>query len=144
MLSAALVSAHFRVTLIATSRQGLELLSTAVGAAITLTLVIMFYGRFGLTSVAVAMVIGEISTLVLSFIFVHHYVVSVRLVRCIWPPAITTTITAALLLVWPSIAVWAKALIEVVFFALAIAVLDPDFLEIFRRITPATTQHAEQ
>ncbi|MHC4464768.1 MAG: MATE family efflux transporter [Planctomycetota bacterium] len=143
MLSAALVSAHFRVTLIAASRQGLELLSTTTGAVITLVLVVVLYRRFGLSSVAAAMVIGEISTLVLSFIFVHRYVVSVRLGRCILPPVVATIVTAALLVAWPSMAVWAKASIVVVFFALAIAVLDPKFLEIFRRTTPAT-QHAEQ
>ncbi|MHC4594271.1 MAG: oligosaccharide flippase family protein [Planctomycetota bacterium] len=143
MLSAALVSAHFRVTLIAASRQGLELLSTTTGAVITLVLVVVLYRRFGLSSVAAAMVIGEMSTLVLSFIFVHRYVVSVRLGRCILPPVVATIVTAALLVAWPSMAVWAKASIVVVFFALAIAVLDPKFLEIFRRTTPAT-QHAEQ
>jgi O-antigen/teichoic acid export membrane protein len=143
MLSAALVSAHFRVTLIAASRQGLELLSTTTGAVITLVLVVVLYRRFGLSSVAAAMVIGEISTLVLSFIFVHRYVVSVRLGRCILPPIVATIVTAALLVAWPSMAVWAKASIVVVFFTLAIAVLDPKFLEIFRRTTPAT-QHAEQ
>ena len=127
MLPAALVSAHFRVTLIAASRQGLELLSTATGAAITLALVVVLYRRFGLTSVAAAMVIGEMSTLILSFVFVHHYVLPVHLGRCVWPPVVATIVTAALLLAWPSIAVWAKASIVVVFFALAIAVLDPEF-----------------
>ncbi len=143
MLSAALVSTHFRVTLIAASRQGLELLSTAIGAAITLILVVVLYHRFGLTSVAVAMVIGEMSTLVLSFVLVRRYVLPVRLGRCILSPVVATIVTAALLVAWPSIAVWAKASIVVVFFALAIAVLDPEFLEIFRRTTPAT-QHVEQ
>ena len=143
MLSAALVSTHFRVTLIAASRQGLELLSTAIGAVVTLVLVVVLYRRFGLISVAVAMVIGEISTLVLSFIFVRRYVVSVRLGQCIWPPAVATIVATAFLIAWPSIAVWAKVSVVIVFFALAIAILDPMLLEIVRRTTP-TTQHAEQ
>ncbi len=127
MLPAALVSAHFRVTLVAASRQGLELLSTATGAAITLALVVVLYRYFGLTSVAAAMVIGEMSTLVLSFVFMHWYVLPVRLGRCIWPPVMATIVTAALLVAWPSIAVWAKVSIVVAFYALAIAVLDPEF-----------------
>jgi O-antigen/teichoic acid export membrane protein len=131
MLSAALVSTHFRVTLIAASRQGLELLSTAIGAAITLTLVLVLYHRFGLTSVAVAMVTGEISTLILSFVFARRYVVSVRLGRCIWPPVAATIVTAVLLLIRPSMAVWARASIVVVFYALAIAVLDPEFWRVW-------------
>jgi len=137
MLSAALVSAHFRVTLIAASRQGLELLSTATGAAITLALVVVFYSRFGLTSVAAAMVMGEMSTLVLSFVFVQRHVLPVRLGRCVWPPAVATIVTAAILFARPWMSVWAKALIVVVFFGLAIAALDPAFLGIFRRTIPA-------
>ncbi len=143
MLSAALVSTHFRVTLIAASRQGFELISTAVGAVITLTLVIILYRRLGLTSVAAAMVIGEMSTLVLSFIFVHRFVISVRFGRCIWPPVVATILTAALLLIWPSITVWAKASIVIVFFALAIVMLDPELLQIFRK-TVLSSPHTEQ
>jgi O-antigen/teichoic acid export membrane protein len=143
MLSAAFISTHFRVTLIAASRQGYELMSTAVGAGITLMLVIILYRRLGLTSVAAAMVIGEISTLVLSFIFVHRYVIPVRLGRCIWMPVVATIVTAALLLAWSSIALWAKASIVVVFFALTIAMLDPEFLEIFRKTVPSMP-HTEQ
>jgi PST family polysaccharide transporter len=143
MLSAALVSTHFRVTLIAASRQGLELMSSATGAIITLTLVVVLYHRFGLNSVAVAMVVGEISTLVLSFVFVHRYLLSAHLVRCIWPPIVATIAVAAFLFIWPSITAWIKISIVVVFFVIAIAVLDPEFVKIFQR-TISAAQNTEQ
>ncbi|MHC4166999.1 MAG: oligosaccharide flippase family protein [Planctomycetota bacterium] len=142
MLPAALVSVHFQVTLIATSRQGLELFSTAAGAATTLTLIMVLFHRFGLASVAVAMVIGEMITLVVSFVFTRLYVLRVRLGRCIWPPVVTTIATAALLLAWPSAALWTQALIMVVFFALAIAVFDRESLGILRKIIPSSTRRA--
>jgi PST family polysaccharide transporter len=137
MLAAALVSAHFRVTLIAASRQGLELLSTATGAALTLTLVVALYRRFGLTSAAAAMVVGEVATLALSFVFVHRYVLPVRPGRRIWAPAVATVVATGLLIAWPSIAVWAKAVVVVVFFVLAAAVLDPQSVDVFRKVVPA-------
>jgi O-antigen/teichoic acid export membrane protein len=136
MIPAALVSAHYRVTLIAASRQGLEMLSTAIGAVVTLTLVIVFYHRFGLNMVAVAMVIGEVSTLVFSFVFMRRYVVSARFLRCVLLPVATMILAAALLLVWPYEAVWAKVLLLAVFFGLSVSLLDPALLAVFRASAP--------
>jgi O-antigen/teichoic acid export membrane protein len=134
MLAAALVSTHFRVTLIAASRQGLELLSTTAGAALTLTLVLVLYRRFGLTSVAVAMVLGELSTLLFSWFFMHRYILPVRSGRRLVAPVVATAAAAVLLMAGISLPMWAKASAAVLIFLLAAAVLDPELVAALRRI----------
>jgi O-antigen/teichoic acid export membrane protein len=132
MLAAALVSTHFRVTLIAASRQGLELLSTAAGAALTLLLVVALYRRWGLTSVAVAMVLGELSTLVFSYLLVRRYVLPVRSGRCLWASGTAALGAIVLLTTGPATPAWAKVAMAAVVFLLAVVVLDPELLVLLR------------
>jgi PST family polysaccharide transporter len=134
MLVAALVSTHFRVTLIAASRQGLELLSTAGGAALTLALVVVLYHRFGLPGVAVAMVLGELGTLILSSIFVHRGILPVRPGQCLRAPMAAAVAAVLLLLAGPGAPAWAKAAAVVLIFLAAAAVLDPQLLGGLRRV----------
>lgn len=87
MLGAALISSHFRVTLIAYGKQKLELISTGIGAMISIDLLWILNKHYGLRGAATAMVLGEVATLVLSYFLVEWYVMPTRVWRSLLAPA---------------------------------------------------------
>ncbi len=58
---AALISGHYRFGLIAAGRQGLEMLTSALGACLALALIPLGYGRWGIAGAAAALLAAEVA-----------------------------------------------------------------------------------
>jgi O-antigen/teichoic acid export membrane protein len=124
MLAAALVSSHFRVTLIAYGKQGMELLSTSCGALVTVVLVWLLYHRFGLRGAATAMVMGEATTLIISYWLVEACVMRTRIWRHLLAPAAVGVVLVAANLALASQPAWLKISIILAIVVAGLVLLD--------------------
>ena len=124
MLAASAISSHFRVTLIAAGRQGLEMASTAAGAFAAIILMIVLFPRFGLVGAAAAMVSGEVATLALSYALMRRTVLPLTIGRWIWAPLAMVVAALFLVVAGGGLQVWARGSLVVAAFVVAATLLD--------------------
>lgn len=128
MLGAALLSANYRVTLIACGLQGYELLTNAWGGAVNLALIALLYPRFGLAGAAAAMLAAETVTLVAAWLYVRTRVAPVRVGRHVWKPAAAGAVMLPAAGIAAPFGLVPQLLALAVIFALALRLLDPDLV----------------
>jgi len=136
MLAAAAVSVHFRVALIASGRQGLEMASTAAGAVVQIALLMALFPRHGLRGAAAAMVGGEVITLVASYALMRKAVLPLSVGCWLWAPVGAMAVAGAMLMTVGGLSVWERGLVVAAVFLLAVAVLDRGILSELWRARP--------
>jgi PST family polysaccharide transporter len=97
LIPLALVSGHFRYTLIAYNKQGLEFLTAAGGGALNVVLNLTFIATYGIIGAAISMVVAEGLICGLSYLMVR---------RTITHTAIGAAVLAGILYVMPPLNTW--------------------------------------
>ena len=119
LIPLALVSGHFRYSLIAYDRQGLEFFTAACGAALNVILNLAFNASAGIIGAAVSLVIAEGVICGLSYLMVYKTIVHIPVGMYLWKPLIGAAVLAAVLQVMPPINIWiVGATTVILFFAL--------------------------
>ena len=88
-------------TLIAYSKQWLELLSATFGASVNIALNYVLILRFGFVGAAYGVLFSEISIWAFNYYFVRHHVADLPFLGHLVRPAIAGTVIAALILMIP-------------------------------------------
>jgi len=106
LIPLALVSGHFRYTLIAYDRQGLEFLTAACGGALNVVLNVTLNATYGVIGAAVSLVAAEGLILWLSYLFVRKTITSIPIAEYLWKPATGALVLAAILYFIPPLNSW--------------------------------------
>jgi O-antigen/teichoic acid export membrane protein len=92
-----LLSSHYMYTLIAYSKQWLELLSAIFGAVINIVLNYVFILHMGFIGAAFGVLLSEASIWALNYYFVQHQITSVPFVNHLIRPIIAGTVMVILI-----------------------------------------------
>jgi O-antigen/teichoic acid export membrane protein len=106
LIPLALASGHFRYTLIAYDRQGLEFLSAACGGALNVILNLVLNATYGIIGAALSLVAAEGLILALSYLFVRKTITHIPAGVYLWRPATGAAVFAAVLYFMPSPNAW--------------------------------------
>jgi O-antigen/teichoic acid export membrane protein len=106
LIPLALVSGHFRYTLIAYDRQGLEFLTAACGGALNVVLNLTLNAVYGIIGAAVSLVAAEGIILWLSYLFVRRTITRIPIATYLWRPATGAATLGAILYFLPALNIW--------------------------------------
>jgi O-antigen/teichoic acid export membrane protein len=106
LIPLALVSGHFRYTLIAYDRQGLEFLTAACGAVLNVVLNLTLSAAFGIIGAAMSIVAAEGLILWLSYLFVRRTITRIPIAAYLWRPVTGAAILAVILYSLPPLNTW--------------------------------------
>ena len=106
LIPLALVSGHFRYTLIAYDRQGLEFLTAACGAVLNVVLNLTLSAAFGIIGAAMSIVAAEGLILWLSYLFVRRTITRIPIAAYLWRPVTGAAILAVILYFLPPLNTW--------------------------------------
>lgn len=106
LIPLALASGHFRYTLIAYDRQGLEFLSAACGGALNVVLNLILNTSYGIIGAAMSLVAAEGLILGLSYLFVSKTITHIPAGAYLWRPATGAAVFAGVLYFMPSPNAW--------------------------------------
>jgi O-antigen/teichoic acid export membrane protein len=106
LIPLALVSGHFRYTLIAYNKQGLEFLSAACGGVLNVVLNLSLIASYGIMGAAIALVVAEGLICGISYIMVRRTITAIPVAAYLWRPAIGAAVLAGILHVMPPINTW--------------------------------------
>jgi O-antigen/teichoic acid export membrane protein len=93
----ALMSGHFRYTLIGYDRQKFEFLSALIGAGVNVMLNLVLVGRYGLFGAAVSLVISEAVIWLTTYLYVRRLIVPIPVLVYIWKPVVAGAMLSAAL-----------------------------------------------
>lgn len=133
MLAVVLFSAHYRCTLIGYGRQGLELVSTSIGAGFNVLLIVLLYPRFGLAGAASAMLAAEVVTAVLAHYFVNRGIATIGAWPLLRGPAIVALALTLGMSLMAADPLWLKMCAALAIFAIGVCLLDPQMIRGIRR-----------
>jgi O-antigen/teichoic acid export membrane protein len=106
LIPLALVSGHFRYTLIAYNKQGLEFLSAACGGALNVVLNLTLIASFGIIGAAIALIVAEGLICAISYLMVRRTITPIPVGECLWRPAIGAAVLAGILHMIPPLNTW--------------------------------------
>jgi O-antigen/teichoic acid export membrane protein len=106
LIPLALLSGHFRYTLIAYDRQGLEFLTAACGGALNVVLNLTLNAAYGIIGAAVSLVAAEGIILWLSYLFVRRTITRIPIATYLWRPATGAATLGAILYFLPALNIW--------------------------------------
>jgi O-antigen/teichoic acid export membrane protein len=119
LIPLALVSGHFRYTLIAYDKQGLEFFTAACGGALNVVLNLALIAPYGIVGAAASLVAAEGLICVLSYLTVQRTITHIPVGMYLWRPVIGAAVLAGILYVLPPLNSWLTgASTIVIFFAL--------------------------
>jgi O-antigen/teichoic acid export membrane protein len=125
LIPLALMSGHFRYTLIAHNRQRLECFSAAVGGAVNVALNLILNPVFGSFGAAWAIVASEAAILGMSYYFVRIAILPIPFWINLWRPSIAGVLLAAFCWFFPPVSIWITGLSAVVLYCGILAVMRP-------------------
>jgi O-antigen/teichoic acid export membrane protein len=102
----ALVSGHFRYTLIAYHKQGLEFISAACGGALNVVLNLILVASYGIIGAAIAIVVAEVFICGISYLMVQRTITAIPVGAYLWRPAIGAVVLAGILHFIPPVNTW--------------------------------------
>ncbi len=120
----AAVNGHFRFGLIATGHQKAEMVTAALGAAVTLGLIPFAYGAWGTQGAAIALVVGEIVVWCSSWHFAHDKLGVVGHLRSLIRPLIAVTLVVLTLAIIPEATLPIEVIVVVVVMGVASLAID--------------------
>ena len=106
LIPLALLSGHFRYTLIAYDRQGLEFLTAACGGALNVVLNLTLNATYGIIGAAASLVAAEGLILWLSYLFVRRTITRIPIAAYLWRPATGAVILVVILYSLPPLNIW--------------------------------------
>jgi O-antigen/teichoic acid export membrane protein len=106
LIPLALVSGHFRYTLIAYDRQGLEFVTAACGGVLNVVLNLTLNATYGLIGAAVSIVAAEGLILWLSYLFVRKTIACIPTAEYLWKPATGAVVLTGILYFMPPLNSW--------------------------------------
>jgi len=106
LIPLALVSGHFRYTLIGYNRQGLELLTAACGGALNVVLNLILSASYGIIGAALSLIAAEGLIFGLSYFFVRRTITHIPVGVYLWKPVAGIAVLGALLYFMPPLNSW--------------------------------------
>jgi O-antigen/teichoic acid export membrane protein len=106
LIPLALVSGHFRYTLIAYNKQALEFLTAVCGAALNVVLNLALNASHGIMGAAMSLVAAEGLILGLSYLFVRRTITHIPVGMYLWKPATGAAALAGILYFMPPLNTW--------------------------------------
>ena len=106
LIPLALVSGHFRYTLIAYNKQAVEFLTALCGAALNVVLNLALSGSHGIIGAAVSLVAAEGLILGLSYLFVRRTIAQIPVGSYLWKPATGAAVLSVILYLMPPVSTW--------------------------------------
>ncbi len=134
LLLVALMSGHYRYTLIARGRQRLELLCAVSGAAVCVALNAVLIPAWGMFGAVGALLTSEAVIWALAYVFVRRVVGDVRFWECVRLPLLTGGGLALAFYVLPWAGSWIGAAATVSLYLLVLIGARPDLLREVRRM----------
>jgi O-antigen/teichoic acid export membrane protein len=116
LIPLALVSGHFRYTLIAYDRQRLEFFTAACGGALNVVLNLTLITSYGIVGAAVSLVAAEGLICVLSYLMVQRTIAPIPVGIYLWKPVIGAAVLAGILYLLPPLNSWLTGASTVVIF----------------------------
>lgn len=138
MLGIIFLGAHYRCTLIGCGRQGLELISTSVGAGFNVLLIVLLYSQFGLVGAASAMLISELITGALAYYFVNHRIARIGAGQYLRQSTVVALALALAMYLTATVPLWLKACVALTVFVGGICLLDPKLFTDLRALLTAS------
>ena len=106
LIPLALMSGHFRYTLIAYNKQGLEFLTAACGGALNVALNLGLDGAYGIIGAAVALVAAEALICALAYFVVRRTIAPIPVAAYLWKPVVAVAFLAGILYLMPPWNTW--------------------------------------
>jgi O-antigen/teichoic acid export membrane protein len=123
--------------LIGCGRQGLELISTSIGAGLNILLIMLLYPRFGLAGAALTMLISELVIGALAYRFVNCSIVSIDIWQHLRQPAIVALALALSMYLTAANPLWLQLCIALALFVAGVRLFDPQMFTVFQAILTA-------
>ena len=130
----ALMSGHFRYTLIGYDKQKYEFYSAAIGAGVNVLLNLALVGRYGLFGAAVSLVISEAVIWLTAYLYVKRLITPMPVLGYIWKPIIAGIMLSAALYFLMQFNIFLAGAIGLGLYVILMAVLQPDLLTNLRQI----------
>jgi len=124
----ALMSGHYRYTLIAFDRQRLEFLTAACGAGLNILLNLFLIPSYGLFGAACALLTSEVLIWALSHHFVYRTIMHIPIWVHTYRPLVTGVILAVALYILSPTNLWVAGSSAVVLYCLVLAIVQPELL----------------
>ena len=106
LIPLALVSGHFRYTLIAYNKQGLEFVTAACGGALNVFLNLILIGAYGIIGAAISLIAAEGLICGLAYFMVRRTIIRIPVGLYLWRPATGAAILAGILYCVPALNTW--------------------------------------
>jgi O-antigen/teichoic acid export membrane protein len=132
LIPLALMSGHFRYTLIGYNRQKLEFYSALVGAAVTVVLNLILVPRLGMMGAAWALVISEAIIWLVAYYFVRRTIAVIPVFRNIWRPIVAGTLVSIILYILIPVNLWIASCIATVVYAALFIIFQPNLIQNLR------------
>jgi O-antigen/teichoic acid export membrane protein len=119
LIPLALVSGHFRYTLIAYDKQGLEFITALCGGVLNVALNLALNAQYGIVGAAISLVAAEGLIVCLSYLFVWTSIARIPIGVCLWRPVMGAATLVFVLYLLMRLNAWvAGGTTVAVFFAL--------------------------
>jgi PST family polysaccharide transporter len=136
----ALLTGHFRYTLVAHDAQRLDLRCTALGAGTCVVLALILVPTHGPVGAAAAILASELVTWFVAYLFVRRRVVAIPVGRHLTRPLLAGALMVVLVRAVPSPSLWVGGTAGVLLYASALVMLGPkmlpDIRSVFARSSP--------
>jgi O-antigen/teichoic acid export membrane protein len=106
LIPLALLSGHFRYTLIAYDKQKLEFITAVWGGVLNIALNLTLNARYGIVGAAISLVAAEGLILCVSYLFVRTTITRIPITLCLWRPAIGAASFALAVFLLPALNSW--------------------------------------
>lgn len=134
LVPAALLSGHFRYTLVAHDAQRLDLWCAALGGGTCVVLTLLLVPTHGPVGGAAAILASELVTWTAAYLFVRRRVAVIPLGRHLAWPLLAGTVMVALVSVFPSPSVWLGGTAGILLYVSAILMLHPKMVTDVRSV----------
>jgi len=128
LIPLAMMSGHYRFSLIAYDRQGWEFLSAACGAGLNVVLNLLLIPTYGLLGAAWALVASEVLIWILAYHFVRSTITQIPIWPHVWRPLVGGTALAGALYLLPPINIWIAGSSAVLVYGLVLSIIQPKLL----------------
>ncbi len=135
MIPLAMLSGHYRYTLIAYNLQKLEFYCTALAAVVSVGLSFIFIPVFGVVGAAMALLVANIVNFASAYAYVHRYVAVIHFHNQLIRPLLTMTASLVMFMILTRLNAWIAGSMAVLTYLSILMVWERDkLLEVFAQI----------
>lgn len=128
----ALMSGHYRYTLIGYNQQRLEFTTAAIGAGFNILLNLFLIPAYGLPGAAWAMVLSEVLIWIMAYYFVRRRVGHIATLPHLYRPLAGGAILVVVLYLFLPANIWLDGLVAIIVYGLALSILHPELISDIR------------